>query len=218
MTAGSGIIMDMAALVIILLSTIAGARKGFAATMVSFMQWFVCAAAGLLLCGQLRSFLAKETKLEDWIRDSIQSHLRTSIEESGPYQALPDLFSSWNSQGTETLSHITAVSITEVLMTIICFLLIVFGIKLACWILIHLFSKGSNDGVIGFIDGFAGFAFGIARGLILALLFFALLVPVLGLLLPDLAETFGRAMDGSHIASILYDDNVLLVLLRDLFT
>ena len=41
MSTGSGLIIDIIALGIIVLSTALGARRGFALTVVSFMQWFV---------------------------------------------------------------------------------------------------------------------------------------------------------------------------------
>ena len=43
-------------------------------------------------------------------------------------------------------------------------------------------------------------------------------LPVLGVVLPDLADAALAAMDKSYMAKYLYDDNVLLILLRDLFS
>ena len=54
--------------------------------------------------------------------------------------------------------------------------------------------------------------------LLLVLLFFTVLVPVLGVIWPDMSETIVGLMDGTRLAELLYDDNMILVLIRDLFS
>lgn len=49
-------------------------------------------------------------------------------------------------------------------------------------------------------------------------LLFALLVPVLGLIWPELSESIVKSMDDSYIAGFLYNNNVLLILVRDFFS
>ena len=63
-----------------------------------------------------------------------------------------------------------------------------------------------------------GFIFGLVRGVLLVLLFFTVLVPVLGVIWPDMSETIVGLMDGTRLAELLYDDNMILVLIRDLFS
>ena len=218
MSTGSGLIIDIIALGIIVLSTALGARRGFALTVVSFMQWFVCVILGFILCGTAKSFLMDYTELDDIIHNGILSHIQTTVNESSAYLALPDLFHDWIDDGTAALAEDTAASITSSLMTVIGFLSVVFLIKLICFGLVRLLSRRYNEGITGFLDGFLGFLFGIARGLILLLLGFAVLVPVLSLMVPDLSETISKAMESSYAANILYDDNMLLILVRDFFS
>lgn len=218
MSTGSGLIIDIIALGVIVLSTVLGARKGFALTVVSFMQWFVCVILGFILCGTAKSFLMDYTELDDTIHDGVLSHIQSAVSESSTSLALPDLFHDWIDDGAAILAEDTAASITSSLMTVIGFLSVVFIIKVICFGLTRLFSRRYNDGITGFLDGFFGFLFGIARGLILLLLGFAVLVPVLSLVSPDLSESAVNAMENSYAASILYDDNMLLILVRDFFS
>lgn len=218
MDLGSGIILDIIAAAILLSSIILGARKGLVLTVVSFMQWFVCVILGFIFCEQVKTFLIDNTGLDETLIAMISEHTEASIESSAPYQAMPDLFGSWISAESGDFIYGTAASIASVLLSIIAFLLIISGIKLLCFLFAHLFSRKYNGGAAGFLDGLLGFLFGFARGLILVCLFFALLVPVLGVVLPDLADAALAAMDKSYMAKYLYDDNVLLILLRDLFS
>lgn len=210
--------MDFIIVLILALSAVLGARKGFAMTLASFMQWFVCIIAGLLFCNKAKGFLIDDTTLDDSINRIVLSHIETSIEESAPYKAMPDLFSSWINQGAEDFAYGTSASITNVVMTVIAFLAVVLAIKVIGFLVVHLFSRKYNDGVTGFFDGLMGFLFGLVRGVLLVLLFFTVLVPVLGVIWPDISLTLVELMDGTRLAEILYDDNMILVLIRDLFS
>ena len=218
MELGTGIIMDIAAIAILLASTVLGARKGLALTVASFMQWFLCVAAGFIFCGKMKTLLTDYTELDEFFLNSVKAHVQTSIEESSVYRALPDLFSGFADDSAQTLSYDTAASITSALMTVVAFLTVVLCIKLVFFLIVHLLSRRYNDGVAGFIDGFLGFLFGLARGLILTLLFFALLVPVLSLLWPELTDAVSSSIEDSRIAKLFYDNNVLLILVRDFFS
>jgi hypothetical protein len=103
-------------------------------------------------------------------------------------------------------------------MTVIAFLLVVFGVKLVVALLIRLFSRKYHRGVIGFMDGLGGLLFGGVRGIIYVLLLFALLIPVLGVIWPGVSEWVSQAIDQGQLANLLYNNNVLLILVRDLFS
>ncbi len=218
METGTGFIMDIIVLAIILFSTIFGARKGFAAAVSSFMQWFLCIALGFFFNDTVKELLRDYTELDESIHRVISEQLSARIEESPTYRTLPDLFGDFLKDSPESFGNAAAEPICSALMSVIAFLAVVFGIKVLCALIMFLFSRKHNDGVTGFIDGFLGFLFGMARGLLLALLGFAVLVPVLGLLLPESAQPLIYAIEHSDIASVFYNENVLLILVRDLFS
>lgn len=214
----TGFIMDIIVLAIILLSTIFGARKGLAATVFSFTQWFLCIVAGFFFNDPVKALLQDYTELDESIHRIISEQLSARIEESPTYQTLPDLFGGFLKDSPEGFSNAAAEPVCSALMSVIAFLTVVFGIKALCALSMLLFSRKHNNGVTGFIDGFLGFLFGMARGLLLALLGFAVLVPVLGLLFPESAQPLIQAIGQSNIASVFYNENVLLILVRDLFS
>ena len=109
--------MDFIIILILALSAVLGARKGFALTLASFMQWFVCIVAGLLLCSKMKGFLIDYTTLDNTLNRMILSHIENSIQDSVPYKAMPDLFSSWISRGASEFAYGTSASITDVVMT-----------------------------------------------------------------------------------------------------
>lgn len=218
MNLGSGIIMDIVVCAIILLSIIWGAKKGAVLTVISFMQWFVCIIFGFIFCDKAKAFFIDYTTMDDWLNQYILQHIKTTIEDSSPYQAMPDLFSDWVNDTSDSFIYGTSATIVSTLMTIIAFLCVVFGIKIVCFGLARLFSRKYHEGVVGFFDGFMGFLFGAIRGILYVFLVFAVLVPILGLIFPGLSEAVIDSMDDSYIAGFLYNNNVLLVLVRDFFS
>lgn len=218
MNLGTGIIMDIVVCAVLLLSIIMGARKGAVMTVISFMQWFVCIILGFIFCDKVKALLIDYTTMDDWLNQYILNHIKTSIEESSPYQAMPDLFGSWVNDTSDSFIYGTSAAMTSTLMTVIAFLCIVFGIKIVCFGLVRLFSRKYHEGVVGFFDGFMGFLFGGVRGILYVFLLFAVLVPILGLVFPGLSEAVINSMDDSYIAGFLYNNNVLLILVRDFFS
>jgi len=213
-----GIAMDILAAVILLFSMIQGARSGFARTLVSFVQWFGCIIAGFFLCTSVKEYIIRETTLDEAINSYILDHIGTTIEESTAYQSIPSLFGEWLNRNPSGFVYGTSASLTDVLLTIIAFLAVIFAVKLLCSIFILIFSKENHDGFIGFMDSLVGFLFGAVKGVLLLFLTFAFMVPVLSLLPGTLSETIRDAVDQSQLASFLYDDNLLLILVRDLFS
>lgn len=218
MELGPGMIMDILAAVILLFSVIRGAQKGFAQTLLSFVQWFACIIAGFFLYGYVKDYISENTTFDDAVHHYILDQITTSIEESTPYNAMPDLFSQWINTGDNNFIYGTAASLTNVVLTVLSFVAVIVVIKIICGVLALIFSKEYHDGLIGFLDGLVGLLFGLVRGILLVFLFFALLVPVLSLLPSNIADTIQTAMDQSYVASMLYNDNLLLILIRDLFS
>jgi len=213
-----GIIMDILAAVILLFSLIRGAQKGFAQTLVSFMQWFICIIAGFFLCASVKEYLVRQTDFDEAINRYILDQINTTIEESAPYNAMPDLFSEWINSESSDFVYGTSASLTDVILTVISFVAVIIVIKVICGFFALIFSKEYHDGLIGFLDGFVGFLFGAVRGVLLVFLVFAVLVPVLSLLPGTLSVALKTAMDQSYVASFIYDDNLILILVRDLFS
>lgn len=110
----------------------------------------------------------------------------------------------------ETMSHSVADKITDLIMSIIAFLLIVLAAKLFCGIITILMSKKYRGGAIGFLDGFGGFCFGLVRGGIIILLIFAALVPIVALASAENSNLIIEQLGTSKFAESIYQNNILI--------
>ncbi|MEF9921367.1 MAG: CvpA family protein [Anaerovoracaceae bacterium] len=209
--------MDVIVGVIILLSMFFGVKKGFALTLINCMQWFLSVIVAFLFYGRFQDLLVDKTHIDEVINEKIVTTISGSVTESPTYQSIPHLFSDTLNEISDTFMYRTATTMTDILLSIIAFLLIIIGIKIACFLISRLFSKKYNDGIVGFFDGAFGLGLGLVRGVLLVLIFFAFLVPILGIIFPEFSTFFLDSFETSYIAEMIYNDNILLILMDSLF-
>jgi ABC-type bacteriocin/lantibiotic exporter with double-glycine peptidase domain len=210
-------VMDIITCCIVIATAVFYMRKGFALTVVSILQWFVCIVVGLLFCGRLKDLVVDKTPIDEALNSFFAKRFETSVTDTSAFQSVPKLFDSWMKDATVYISNTTAQGITSVVLSILCFLAIVIAIRIICWLFARLFSKKHHKGVIGFFDGLAGLALGVVMGFFFVLVVFALLVPVLSLLPASISAMINHSFDTSYFSGQIYDNNFLLELLKNLF-
>jgi uncharacterized membrane protein required for colicin V production len=209
--------MDIAIGLIILFSMIAGARRGFAMTLINCMHWFLSLILAYVFCDDVKAYIIDNTTLDDTINQIMVNSMNSNFSGNTLYMSIPTLFENQLKSMADGFLYKTASSMTDLLITILSFLVILIGIKIACFLLSRLFSKKYNQGLVGFFDGLIGLLLGFVRGTILAFIFLAFLVPFITLIYPELAPVIMEYLDQSYIAGILYENNILLVIVNGIF-
>ena len=103
-------------------------------------------------------------------------------------------------------------------MGVIAFALIILAVSILSMILRWLIRHGrKNSVVIGFADRVLGLVLGSVRGLLLAWIAVALLIPVTTLVSPDNVVPMMDALQKTTVAKVLYDVNPLLYLVQHVF-
>ena len=113
-----------------------------------------------------------------------------------------------------SLTDSAASGVTDFLMTVAAFLILVMASKILLYILIALFSKRNNPGATGIIDGLLGLGVGFIKGFVVVYLVLAIMIPAVNLASPDHAFSLLTSLDSSLMAKDLYDNNPLLLLFR----
>lgn len=205
--------MDIFIFLILLISSVQGARKGFMDTLKSFLQWFLCLIFGILFCSITKELLINYTGIDEWIQRS----LVLQLAENNLVSSIPDVCSSWIGSELTDIENEVILSITSMLMTVISFFTFIIGFKVILFIFTWLFSKKYHDGVTGFIDGVLGVIFGFARGIFYVLLLFLIFIPLFSVCFPQMSESVTLNIENSIFANIFYNDNILLIILQKLF-
>jgi len=127
-------------------------------------------------------------------------------------QGIPSLLGNFINSITDSVSANVAGGLTEFIMTVLSFLLIVLLAKVLSFIITALFSKKNNEGATGFLDGMMGLIFGFIKGMIVLYIILAIMIPVINLASPENTFSLLASLDSSTLAKDLYNNNPILLL------
>ena len=212
-------VMDIMVAVIFVGAVFLSMHKGFALTVINFVRSIAALVLAFLFSDDLRDWLAEHTGLETWIQGKLTEYLGASLssawEDSDLYRIMPDLLQKQTASLANSFGEESAIQLTSTFMGILSFCLIVVAIGLAASVLNHLFSKQYNGGFFGFVDWLLGAAMGVVTGVIYVFVFLAVITPVTALFAPDISAGLANSLAESHVAGMLYDNNLLLLFFRD---
>ncbi len=208
-------IMDLLILAIFVISIFISMRRGLVLMLTGLAKGVLSAVIAWLFCDDMAEYLLKIQPIHDFAVGKISQGLSVRWESSAIYEALPALFTSEGGSFADTLITEGATKLAWLFLTIISFLLIFLALHLLAALLQKLFSHKNRGGFVGFSDRLLGLILGIVIGFFNILLFLALLLPVCGLFFPSMSQQLPVWFSGSVFAKDLYDNNLLLILLRD---
>ena len=208
-------IMDILVLAVFALSIFFSLRKGFAAALVGFFKGIAAVVLAWFFCDDLAAMLLKVPAVHAFAVEKISQQLSVRWENSDIYNALPELFTSGENNISNLLINEGAGRLSALFLTILSFFLILVGVRLLASAAEKLFSHKERGSFIGFSDRLLGLLFGIVIAIFNILLFLALLLPMVGIVVPSWSETLPQWFEGSYFAKDIYDNNLLLILIRD---
>lgn len=211
-------VADIMILAVLVLTIFFTMRKGFAMSVAGFFKGFASLVIAWLLCDDLAAWLMSHTAVGTGMAERISRGLSAKWESSDIYMALPDLFKENGIYGSSgSLISDGSAKIANLLLTILCFAAIIFLLRCVLALISRTFSHKHNEGFAGVMDWFLGLVLGAVLGVLYVFVFLALLLPVVGLFMPEYCETVMEWLDNSIIAGDLYNNNLLLILFRDFF-
>ncbi len=210
-------VTDLICIAIIIASAVWYGRRGFAVSIMSLLQWFVTIVTSLFFCDDLSGFLSG-TRLNDSINSYFKEKFSEGISENPVARTLPEVFNGWVDSNSDYVTEIAAKDLTQVVMVVMSFFMLVIIIKVLCWLFTRLFSREHNKGFIGLIDMILGSGFGIILGFLYVLLFCTFLLPLMGFLPEGASEGIIETMKHSFFSGSLFDNNFIIKLMRGLFS
>lgn len=211
-------VLDIIVAIIILGAMILGFRTGFVYTFLHMAGWVLSLVLAFVWSPWLKNIVIARTGVDDVLRLTLVQRLSNAAGSEQLTNFLPDLLQNAVANILGQTAQSAATSITDLLLSIICFLLTVFAAKLIFWILIGFLSKRHNDGAVGFLDSLLGLIFGLAKGIILVFLLLAIMVPIASLLDPKWTTFVMESLHSSYFTGTLYDNNLIVLIVRDFLT
>ena len=229
--------IDGAVGLIILIAALRGAVRGIGDTIIRIL----CIVGGLGLGIYFKdklSGLLMQTKMKTKLYDRFFVMIRgneTAVEapeSSGDGSLIGSVFGSDGSgdsvisksignifdKAADRAADAAAERLTEIAMGVIAFALIILAVCIVAAILRAVIRHGRDHSlVIGFADRVLGIVLGSVRGLMIAWIAVALLIPVTTLVSPQNTPAMMSALQETTVAKVIYDVNPLLLLVKYLF-
>lgn len=232
-------IIDAGVCLIILGAALMGAVKGIGDTLIRILWIAGGIGLGVLFRQKLADFLMT-TKLSRTIHGRILNMLGGEeametigkpAENQGGQSFVDGIFApnSANNPLSKSIGSVfdsaadkaaeaAADRLTQIAMGIIAFALIVLAVSIVAWILKAIIRHGRERSIVlGFADRVLGLVLGGVRGLLLAWIAIALLIPCTTIFRPDQVPAMLEAVQQTTIAKVIYDVNPFLYLIKIIF-
>lgn len=209
--------VDGIIVLIVIFTTIQGYRHGFVHTFIHTVGWILAVVLGFVWYPHVIKFLKEKTAFYDSVHGKITERIAENAENTtdtamtGIPEVIRDLLDKAIDSATNTIVASMSESLSNLIFNIIGFLVVAIAIKLALMLLTIMFSKEKNSGIIGGVDGIFGLLAGALKGVILIYILLALMVPITSL--SGSAFLIGQ-LDGSVLGSYLYDNNLILKMVK----
>lgn len=218
---------------IVLAAALRGAVRGISDTVLRLAGMIGGGVLAVMFSGRLSAYLMK-TKLSSSLHERIYVLLRGEEAAGGelpadgsalvesldkPSESLADIvsksISSLFSNAADQAADAASARLAEIATATIAFALILLGVSIAVSLIRHLIKKGRKSSVVlGFTDRSLGLVLGVVRGLLLAWVAVALLIPVTTLVSPLRVPAMMEALQQTTAAKVLYDVNPVLLIVK----
>lgn len=205
--------MDIVVVIIIVLSMVDGLRRGFIRTATDTFGWIIALILAYIWYPSVAFFIKTNTDLYTSVLHKIT--LKLSISGNGTLDefinglppAVGDAIRSVAGQASTNLGA----TIAETLFNIICFVAVVFLIRLVLVIFASLISKGNKDNIIGGLDRLAGLFAGTIKGIIVVYFFLALATAVIGFSNGNFLKS---SLEKAPLTKYMYEHNLIFIVIK----
>lgn len=214
----AGLIMDAAFTALIVATMVLGYRMGFIRSFIHLFGWVLALVGAFFWARPVQIFTESNLGLHKVIYDVLFARFSESLSFSEAMsEELPDIISRTVTNISSNIAETSAERFTGLIISIISFLFVIMAIKLVLYLIARVFSKkGKNDKSLPSVaDGIFGCFFSMVKAIILSFVILAVLVPIVSLSSPEAGKTISDAIQASHFTCELYDNNLILIIVRD---
>ncbi len=212
----ASISFDIIVIAILVFGMVFGFRSGFIYTFIHTIGWLLALLIGFIWAPKLCDFITQKTDFYNSLYNAFLIRFSESFTIADDTVAqLPEILAKFIDSTEMNFVSSVSKTMTDLCFSIISFLLVVLAVKLMLWLITEMFSKKQNGGFTGLLDGILGLAFGLMRSFLVVFFLLALLVPVSSFLAPDTASALIESLSKSVFTKDLYDNNLLMLIVRD---
>ena len=206
--------MDIAVVIIIVLSMIDGLRRGFIRTATDTFGWIIALILAYIWYPAVAFFIKTNTDIYTSVLNNVT--LKMSVSGNSTLdefiKGLPPAIGDAMRAVADGASANLGATIADTLFNIVCFVAVVFLIRLILVIFASLISRSNRDNIIGGLDRLAGLFAGLLKGIIVIYFMLALSTAIIGISNGDFLKS---SLEKSPLTKYMYEHNLIFIVIKD---
>jgi len=218
--------MDIFTIIVIIIMSILGYKKGFTVTVMHIVSWVVAGILAVKFYPVVSTYFINNTKVYQKILTFINEKMTTIAEIAvdgtnfniSDFIKLPkvvnDMVKGLDFSSKEIVSATVGEAISKILLDVVSIIAIFVVVKLVLFVLTIILDRIADLPILKQLNNIGGLALGGLKGLILIFILLALLVPIIGITENELLIS---SLEKSTVTKYLYDNNIVFKIINSYF-
>lgn len=203
------IIADIIVILILAICIFFGVKRGLTGVIVKLLSIVISLVLSLILFKPVSAIIINHTDIYNNLTSTIENSLNSKDENAEETSTEPSIILDSINEQVETVkentNNVIAKSIAEVIINLIVIVVLFIIINIIMFFLKFIFGAIASLPIIKQLDKLGGFIYGLIEGVLIIYIVLAILSFVH-------VQELQLAIKTSYIASILYNNNLLLML------
>lgn len=203
------IIADIIVILILVICIFFGVKRGLTGVIVRLLSIVISLVLSLILFKPVSAIIINHTDIYNNLTSTIENSLNSKDENAEETNTEPNIILESINKQVETVkentNNVIAKSIAEVIINLIVIVVLFIIINIIMFFLKFIFGAIASLPIIKQLDKLGGFIYGLIEGILIIYIVLAILSFVN-------VQELQLAIKTSYIASILYNNNLLLML------
>ena len=208
-----GIVIDFLILLIILICTFIGYKRGLVKVVVGLLAFVIALVASVILYKPISNLIIEKTNLDDNIQAGIYEEIKGEDIEKSDNGIIEFANQYLVSEMKEVTAELISESITETIIEVITFIILLILIRIILMFANAIFGLIAELPIIKQFNKVGGTIYGILQGIIINYIIFAIIIVGIQIAKVD-KVTIDNTIGESKIGSVLYNDNIIIKLLK----
>ena len=208
-----GIVIDFLILLIILICTFIGYKRGLVKVVVGLLAFVIALVASVILYKPISNLIIEKTNLDDNIQAGIYEEIKGEDIEKSDNGIIEFANQYLVSEMKEVTAELISESITETIIEVITFIILLILIRIVLIFASAVFGLIAELPIIKQFNKAGGTIYGILQGIIINYIIFAIIIVGIQIAKVD-KVTIDNTIGESKIGSVLYNDNIIIKLLK----
>ena len=208
-----GIVIDFLILLIILICSFIRYTRGLVKVVVGLLAFVIALVASVILYKPISNLIIEKTNLDDNIQAGIYEEIKGEDIEKSDNGIIEFANQYLVSEMKEVTAELISESITETIIEVITFIILLILIRIVLIFASAVFGLIAELPIIKQFNKAGGTIYGILQGIIINYIIFAIIIVGIQIAKVD-KVTIDNTIGESKIGSVLYNDNIIIKLLK----